>query len=103
MTLALALSYGGREEIARAAAALARAGGPFTEEGLRAHLFTHGLPDPDLVVRTSGEHRLSNFLLFQSAYAELRFVPTLWPDFREAELLEAILDYQSRSRRFGKL
>jgi undecaprenyl diphosphate synthase len=67
------------------------------------YLYTAGCPDPDLLVRTSGELRISNFLLYQLAYAELYFTPTLWPDFRLKEFLQAILDFQSRERRFGKI
>lgn len=109
MVLTLALSYGGREELLRAARALAekaKAGalepGALEEKDLEAALWTSGLPPVDLVVRTSGEYRLSNFLLWQSAYAELVFVDTLWPDFRAREVLDAIALYQSRERRFGQ-
>jgi len=101
MTLTLALSYGGRQEIAAAARRAAVHGAALTMEHLEAGLWTAGLPDLDLLVRTSGERRISNFLLWQCAYAELAFVETLWPDFRERELLEAIADFQARERRFG--
>ncbi len=104
----LALAYGGRTEILRAARALAQriAAGEVepeavTEEEFRMGLYSPDLPDPDLVIRTSGESRLSNFLLWQSAYAEFHVTPVLWPDFREVDLLNAISDYQSRERRFG--
>jgi len=104
----LALAYGGRTEILRAAAALARrvAAGELeadslTEADFRAGLYSPELPDPDLVIRTSGESRLSNFLLWQSAYAEFHVTKVLWPDFAEADLLRAIDDYQRRERRFG--
>lgn len=104
----LALAYGGRTEILRAAATLARrvAAGELdadslTEADFRAGLYSPELPDPDLVIRTSGESRLSNFLLWQSAYAEFHVTKVLWPDFAEADLLRAIGDYQSRERRFG--
>jgi undecaprenyl diphosphate synthase len=100
MILTLALSYGGREEIAQAARAAAAAG-PVDEAALEAHLWTRGLPELDLLVRTSGERRISNFLLWQCAYAELCFVETLWPEFRERELLLALADFQARERRFG--
>jgi undecaprenyl diphosphate synthase len=102
MTLTLALSYGGRQELVAAARAAARARGPALEaEDLEANLWTRGLPELDLLVRTSGERRISNFLLWQCAYAELHFAEALWPDFRERELLVAIADYQGRERRYG--
>jgi undecaprenyl diphosphate synthase len=105
MTLNLALNYSGREEILRAARALAAkgmAGQDITEAAFAAELYTAGQPDPDLIIRTSGELRLSNYLLFQAAYAEFYFTETLWPDFDAAELERALADYQSRQRRFGK-
>ncbi len=109
MRLNLAINYGGRTEILDAVNAMidnARAEGnlqalEITEEGIAAHLYTAGLKDPDLLIRTSGEMRISNFLLWQIAYAELYVTETLWPDFTRTELLEAILDYQNRERRFG--
>jgi undecaprenyl diphosphate synthase len=102
MTLTLALSYGARQEIVAAARAAARAKGAALEaEDLEAALWTAGLPELDLLVRTSGERRISNFLLWQAAYAELVFTDVLWPDFRDAELFAAIADYQTRERRFG--
>jgi len=103
MTLTLALSYDAREEIAQAArrAAAEARGGAFGAEEIAARLWTAELPPLDLLVRTSGERRISNFLLWQCAYAELAFSEVLWPDFRELELLEAIGDFQSRERRFG--
>lgn len=100
MTLTLALSYGGREELVAAARAAA-ARGRIDEAALAACLWTRGLPDLDLLVRTSGERRISNFLLWQCAYAELHFSDVLWPDFRDVELLSAIEDFQGRERRFG--
>jgi len=100
MVLTLALSYGGREELVQAARAAAAAG-PVDEASLEAHLWTRGLPELDLLVRTSGERRISNFLLWQAAYAELHFSDVLWPDFRDEAFLGAIADYQSRERRFG--
>jgi undecaprenyl diphosphate synthase len=105
MTLNLALNYSGREEILRACRALAAKGvdpKAITAESFAAELYTAGQPDPDLIIRTSGELRLSNYLLFQAAYAEFYFTETLWPDFDAAELERAIADYQGRQRRFGK-
>jgi len=108
MDLTLALSYGGRSEIVQAVQSLARevAAGLLTPEDIDAarfarHLYTAGMPDPDLIIRTSGEYRLSNFLLWQSAYTELYVTETLWPDFRENEFLTALEIYQQRQRRFG--
>jgi undecaprenyl diphosphate synthase len=102
MVLTLALSYGGRQELVHAARAAAAARGPaLGADDLEAALWTRGLPELDLLVRTSGERRISNFLLWQCAYAELYFSDVLWPDFRDAALLEAISDFQSRERRFG--
>ena len=104
MVLNLALSYGGRGEILQAIARMAGARditGELREEDLAAHLDTAGLPDPDLIIRTSGEQRISNFLLWQAAYAELYFTEVLWPDFDERQLLLALLDFQGRQRRFG--
>ncbi len=109
LILNLALSYGGRDEIITAARALAAeclAGGlapaDITAQLLEKHLYTAGLPDPDLLIRTGGETRLSNFLLWQASYAELYFSETLWPDFRRADFLAALADYRQRQRRFGK-
>ncbi len=104
LVLNLALSYGGRGEILQAVKRLEAAGGipeDLREEHLAAHLDTAGLPDPDLIIRTSGEQRISNFLLWQAAYAELYFTDVFWPDFDEKELFLALVDYQSRQRRFG--
>ena len=108
MVLTLALSYGGQEEIAAAADALvrrARAGtlpsGPVDVETFASALWSGRLPPVDLVIRTSGETRVSNFMLWQSAYAEFIFVDTLWPEFRARQFLEAVLEYQQRERRFG--
>ncbi|HEY1144557.1 MAG TPA: polyprenyl diphosphate synthase [Sphingomicrobium sp.] len=108
LTLVVALNYGSRAEIAAAAAELARkvAAGEIDateidEQALGAELQTRDLPELDLLIRTSGEVRLSNFLLWQAAYAELMFMPTLWPDFGEAELVEAISQFAARERRFG--
>ena len=105
MTLTLALNYSGRDEIAMACRKLVANGakpGDITPENIAANLYTAGYPDPDLVIRTSGELRISNFLLFQSAYSEFYFTPTLWPDFSANELREAIAAFASRDRRFGK-
>ena len=99
-TLAVALNYGGQHEIARAAAKAA-AEGEVTIETLAAHLDTADLPPLDLLIRTSGEVRLSNFLLWQSAYAEMLFVDTLWPDFEPAHLTQALDDFARRERRYG--
>jgi undecaprenyl diphosphate synthase len=110
LTLNLFLSYGGRAEITRAARSLAidAAAGrldpsKIDEESLQSRLFTADMPDPDLLVRTSGELRISNFMLWQVAYAELFISPVLWPDFGRRELFEAIVAYQSRERRFGRV
>ena len=100
--LNIALNYGGRDEILRAARLAAESGEKLTEDNFRRFLYTGDIPDPDLVVRTSGELRVSNFLLWQTAYSELYFTDTLWPDFGEKELKEAIEDYRHRSRRFGR-
>jgi undecaprenyl diphosphate synthase len=103
MVLNLALSYGGRSEILQAVKRMQASGVPeaLNETVFSSYLDTAGLPDPDLIIRTSGEKRISNFLLWQAAYAELYFTDTLWPDFNERELLLALLDYQGRQRRFG--
>jgi undecaprenyl diphosphate synthase len=108
MRLNLALNYGGRAELVDAVNAIladARRTGrtEVDEEAIAARLYTAGLPDPDLLIRTSGEMRISNFLLWQIAYAELYVTETLWPDFRRVDLLHAVLDYQKRDRRFGGL
>ena len=111
MRLNVALNYSGRTELVDALNAIvedARAEGRLPdlridEQAIAARLYTAGLPDPDLLIRTSGEMRISNFLLWQIAYAELYVTETLWPDFRRADLLHAILDYQKRDRRFGGL
>jgi undecaprenyl diphosphate synthase len=107
LQLNLAINYGGRAEIVDAVKALveeARRGDVVIDEAaVSAHLYTAGMPDPDLLIRTSGEMRVSNFLLWQIAYAELYVTQTLWPDFTRTDLLEAILDYQKRDRRFGGL
>jgi undecaprenyl diphosphate synthase len=108
LNLNIALSYGARDEIVAAARAAAKAAAAGTldpaaldEAAFERLLFTAGMPDPDLVIRTSGEHRLSNFLLWQSAYAELVFQDVLWPDFGAADLQAALAEYARRERRFG--
>ena len=108
MHLTVALNYGGRQDIAQACAGIARdikAGtmnpDEVDEQAIASRLYTAGIPDPDLVVRTSGELRLSNFLLWQAAYAELYFADALWPDFTPAELVRAVDAFQQRERRFG--
>jgi len=98
--LAVALNYGGKHEIARAAAKAA-AKGAITPEGIEAELDTHDLPQLDLLIRTSGEIRLSNFLLWQAAYTEMLFVDTLWPDFKPEHLQQALDDFARRERRYG--
>ena len=109
MTLTLALSYGSREEIINAVKKISDkvknniiSIDTIDESIINQHLYTHNLPDVDLLIRTSGEHRISNFLLWQIAYAELFFTDVLWPDFTEEHLYEAIVSYQKRERRFGK-
>src|SRR5207244_7485953 len=109
MTVILAVSYGGREEITRAARAIARSvrRGELRPEQITSavvgrYLGTAGIPDPDLLIRTSGEMRISNFFLWQIAYTEICVTDTLWPDFREREFLQALAFYQQRQRRFGR-
>lgn len=97
----ICLNYGGRAEILRAARLCAQAGEDWTEENFGKYLYSAGIPDPELIIRPSGELRLSNFLLWQCAYSEFYFCDTLWPDFTRAELDKAIIDYQKRDRRFG--
>lgn len=108
LVLTLALNYGGRDEIVEAARSLAtsaQAGeirpGDITQELFASRLNTHGMPDPDLLIRTSGEMRLSNFLLWQLSYTEIHVTQKLWPDFGEGDLFAAIADYASRDRRYG--
>jgi len=109
MTLTLALSYGSREEIVKTIQEISHkvknsliSPSEIDEATINNHLYTRDLPDVDLLIRTSGEKRISNFLLWQIAYAELFFTETLWPDYRKNHLFEAILNYQKRERRFGK-
>ena len=97
----ICLNYGGRDEILHAARECTAAGEELTEENFAKHLYSAGVPDPELIIRPSGEIRLSNFLLWQCAYSELYFCDTLWPDFDERTLDAAIIDYQKRDRRFG--
>jgi undecaprenyl diphosphate synthase len=107
MVLCIALNYGGRAEVVDAVnSILAERNGSgvparITEEQLSCHLYTEGLPDPDLLIRTSGEMRVSNFLLWQIAYSEIFVTETLWPDFNRARLLEALVEFQKRERRYG--
>lgn len=109
LTLTIAFNYGARDEIVRAVNALqsersaSGVSGPISETDIARHLDTAGIPDPDLVIRTSGEVRLSNFLMWQAAYAELVFTPVLWPDFDHAALEVAINEYRLRDRRYGGL
>jgi undecaprenyl diphosphate synthase len=110
LSLSLMISYGGRAELARAARRLAErvAAGALRPEAIdegavAGELFTAGMPDPDLLIRTSGEQRISNFLLWQTAYTEMYITPVLWPDFRREHLFAAIHDYQKRDRRFGRV
>jgi undecaprenyl diphosphate synthase len=109
MTLTLALSYGAREEIKNAVKEICNkvknniiSLETIDESIINQHLYTQNLPDVDLLIRTSGEHRISNFLLWQIAYAELYFSDILWPDFSKEDLYEALINYQNRERRFGK-
>jgi undecaprenyl diphosphate synthase len=101
LNLWIAFDYGGRAELLEAARRLVDAGEEPTEESLRAHLYAPELPDPDLLIRTSGELRISNFLLWQLAYSELVFLDVLWPDFGSAELEDALAAYAQRRRRYG--
>jgi undecaprenyl diphosphate synthase len=104
MTLTFAFNYGGRAEIVDAVQALVRDGTPadkLTEKAIRSRLYSPDMPDPDVVVRTSGEFRISNFLLWEMAYSELIFTDVLWPDFRREHLFDAVREYQRRERRFG--
>jgi undecaprenyl diphosphate synthase len=109
LTLTLALSYGSREELKSAIKTISSkvknniiSEDDIDETVINTHLYTHDLPDVDLLIRTSGEHRISNFLLWQIAYAELYFIDVFWPDFSEQHLVDAIINYQNRERRFGK-
>jgi undecaprenyl diphosphate synthase len=104
LTLTMAFNYGGRAEIVDAVRSLVASGTPpekITEKRVRDHLYAPDMPEPDLVVRTSGEYRLSNFMLWELAYSELVFTDVLWPDFRREHLFDAIRQFQNRDRRFG--
>ena len=110
VTLVLALSYGARNEIVEATKQIAKlvkngtlSADNIDESTFEKHLFTANIPDPDLIIRTSGEERISNFLLWQCAYAEFYFTKTLWPDFNKEAFFKALVEYQSRERRFGKI
>ena len=106
MTLTIAFNYGGRAEIVDAVRRIVDAGIPadkITEKTIAKHLYDPDMPDPDLMIRTSGEHRISNYLLWELAYSELVFPEVLWPDFRREHLFEAVREYQHRTRRFGGL
>jgi len=106
LTLCLAFDYGGRDEIIQAARRIAGAGIPgddIDESVFVRYLYSTDIPNPDLVIRTGGEHRLSNFLLWQAAYSELYFTPVLWPDFGLKDVEEALSEYKRRQRRFGKI
>lgn len=109
LNLVMALSYSGRWDLINATKSIAEEvkngtlePADITSETIKNHLSTHNFPDPELMIRTSGEYRISNFLLYELAYAELHFTDVRWPDFRKQNLYEAILDYQNRERRFGK-
>jgi undecaprenyl diphosphate synthase len=104
MTFTIAFNYGGRAEIVDAVRALVREGvkpDKIDERTIRKHLYDPSMPDPDLMIRTSGEYRISNYLLWEIAYSELVFTDVLWPDFRREDLFDAVREYQSRERRFG--
>ena len=104
LVLTLAFNYGGRQELVSAVRAIVASGVPadaVSEEAIARHLYTKDMPDPDLIIRTSGEHRISNFLLWQSAYAEFVFSSVLWPDFSQDDLRSAVAEYSRRDRRFG--
>jgi len=102
LNLIFAINYGSRQEIVDGVGKIIAEGTKkITEEDITNHLWTGNIPDPDLIIRTSGEKRLSNFLLWQAAYSELYFTLVLWPDFKEADLLKALFDFQRRKRRFG--
>lgn len=106
LTLCLALDYGGRDEIVQAAKRIISAhipGDQIDELVFSQYLYTNGIPDPDLIIRTGGEMRLSNFLLWQASYSELQFTPVLWPDFGQKEIEEALFEYKRRQRRFGNV
>ena len=107
LTLNLMINYGSRDEIITAVNTIKNckelSDTPITEDKFKSYLYTHDIPDPEILIRTSGEKRISNFLLWQISYSELYFTKTLWPDFSHKDLLEILKDYQSRNRRFGGL
>ena len=106
MTFTIAFNYGGRAELVDAVRALVDEGVPASkidEKAIAAHLYDPDMPDPDLIIRTSGENRLSNFLVWQAAYSEFLFLDSLWPDFDRTSVYDAVREYQHRSRRFGAL
>jgi undecaprenyl diphosphate synthase len=106
LVLNVAFDYGGRAEVVHAVQQIIRAGIPaedVTEETISQHLYTAGQPDPDLIIRTAGELRISNFMLWQGAYAEYYAAPVFWPDFDESELYKALVAFNERDRRYGKL
>jgi undecaprenyl diphosphate synthase len=106
LTLCLAFNYGGRDEIVQAARRITAAGIPgdnIDESVFARYLYNPDIPDPDLVIRTGGNSRLSNFLLWQAAYSELYFTPVLWPDFSRKDVEEALSEYERRQRRFGRI
>ena len=103
LVMCICFNYGGRAEILGAVNKLVAKGAPVTETDFTGSLYTADIPDPDIIIRTGGEKRISNFLLYQSAYAEIFFSDTLWPDFDEAELNKAIASYRKRNRRYGEV
>jgi undecaprenyl diphosphate synthase len=106
LTLTICFNYGGRAEIVDAVRSLAAEGTPpsrIDERAIRSHLYFPDMPDPDFVLRTSGEYRISNFLLWELAYSELLFTDVLWPDFSEEHLYDAIREFQGRTRRYGRV
>lgn len=102
LTIWFCMAYGGRAELVAAAEAACKDGAAITEESLGNHLWTAGMPDPDIIIRPGGEHRLSNFLLWQAAYSELFFVDVMWPDFTNVHLQEVLANYARRDRRIGR-
>jgi undecaprenyl diphosphate synthase len=107
MTVILALNYGGRAEIVDAVKKILRdktiEPASLSEETFSSYLYTSGIPDPDLLIRTSGEQRISNFLLWEIAYSEIWITPAFWPDFRRKHILQALVEFQKRERRFGDI
>lgn len=103
LTVSIAFNYGARDEILRAAKLIKESGEDITAENFKKYLYTKDIPDPDMIIRTSGELRISNFLLYQAAYSELYFTNIYWPDFDKKELIKAINSYSDRVRRFGSV